>query len=266
MRKGPSSITRGLPLLSHVCGSSSSAYVWEGNSFLAWKACPLQGWRQAGSPREQVSVVCPSWPGLPTRACRDAPEKTLIPFWVVNGAPSCPPGQVWPVRCPRQPHVLGRRPCWWGWGWGSRHYVLWVLELSFIWQQFVIDMHLRQENKAKQKTNGLLLPLCSFILEMFPSAPVRCSGKKFHINKLLLSPALLINSFPVSPPPPTKPWLYGAGRQFRTWEEGSASKYLISFMILMVLLWLLSFPTLVATMLLSPDHVYGIWKFLSKSK
>ena len=143
---------------------------------------------------------------------------------------------------------------------------LWVAELSFTWQQFVIDLHLQQKKKKKKtkiKTNGLLfLCACSF-WRCFPSA---LFWKKISINKLLVSLALLVNSFLVSPLPPTKPQLYGAGMQFRTWEEGDAAKYVISFVILMVLLWLLSFSTLVATMLLSPDRVYRVWKFLSKSK
>lgn len=164
-----------------------------------------------GQPPRAGQCGLPQLAWVPTRVCRDAPGKTLIPFWVVNGAPSCPPGQVWLVRCPGQPHVLGRRPCWWGWGWGRG-----VPELSFTWQQFVIDMHLQQENRVSNNNNKRAA--FAFVqLHFGDVSPVRCSGRKFHMNELLVSPGLLINSFPVFPsPPPTKPQLYGAGMQFRT--------------------------------------------------
>ena len=74
--------------LSCTHASNSSAYVWERNGFRAWEAHPLLSWRQVGSPWEQVSMLCPSWPGLPLRARRDAPGKTLIPFLVAKDTPS----------------------------------------------------------------------------------------------------------------------------------------------------------------------------------
>lgn len=48
-----------------------------------------------------------------------------------------------------------------------------------------------------EETNGLFLPPYNFILEMFPQCTVL--EKNFHINKLLVSPALLVNTF-LSPP------------------------------------------------------------------